>query len=323
MPRILGRTRRCWFMRNVSKFPGLFLALVLIAAGGAAQETESTAPGEIHRYELLVQQPATKDKGMVWWKLAMLYQDAARYADAEHAYKQALRLLQSSGRTIQANLKDQMGTMYVETGRYAEAEQLEQNALALREAQQDALGIGLSWMHLAMLSLGKRQNAEGEMYAELAVERLIPDRSEKAGQNTATPEQKMTALIYLSLARCAARNCVDALAPLKRAMTIADASYPKQSFPVAYITFLEGYARWKRGDSHSAARLMKSGTEGMEVRLGWGHPTYISAMRQYEKLLMQSGHEAEAAEVKQKLLRLPGVQPATQSARAEGIASLR
>ena len=47
---------------------------------------------------------------------------------------------------------------------------------------------------LAMLSLGKHQNAEGEMYAELAAERLVPEGSARAERNDATPEQKMTAL---------------------------------------------------------------------------------------------------------------------------------
>jgi hypothetical protein len=188
--------------------------------------------------------------------------------------------------------------------------------MALREEQSDQLGVGLSWMHLAMLSLGKKDNSGGEMYAELAVERLVPNH----GESGATQEQKMTALTYLALARCAAHSCADALSPLKKAMKIAEKSYGVGSFPAAYIAFLEGYADWKLGKSGEAAKLMQSGTEGMEAELGWGHPTFISAMRQYEGFLVATHRSAEAAEVRAKLDRLSSssAQRAEQSARVEG-----
>lgn len=310
-------------MRNVSKLMLLVFAFPAVDVIGMAQAQQiASGSDEVHRYEMSVRQPAVKNDGMTWWRLAMHYQDSARYADAEHAYLRALEFLRSSDQTTQANLMDQLGTLYVQMGRYPEAAEMEQKALALREAQKDSLGVGLSWMHLAMLSLGTHQNVNGEAYAELAVERLVPDRSTRTEPNSATPEQKMTALIYLSLARCAAHNCAGAFSPLKKAMTIAEANYPKQSFPVAYISFLEGYSQWKRGDTRSAATLMKSGTEGMDAQLGWGHPTYLSAMQQYETFLTQSGHESEAAEVKRKIARLSGSQPALQSANAEQVPAL-
>jgi len=311
-------------MRNVSRFLVLVLfEFVVFPAGGVAQGAKTTGePGDIHRYELLVQQPTEANNGAAWWKLAMLYQDAARYAESEHAYRRAIELLRTSDALTQANLMDNLGTMYVETARYTDAEQLEQKALAIRKDRKDSLGIGLSWMHLAMLSLGRQQNADGEMYAELAVSRLVPDRRIGTENDFATPEQKMTALIYLSLARCATHDCAEALPPLKKAMTIAEANYPSQGLPLAYIGFLEGYAEWKRGDIRSAARLMKSGTAAMEAQLGWGHPTYISAMRQYEHFLVATRQNAEAAEIREKLARSSVPQPTAQSARSEGILAL-
>lgn len=310
-------------MRNVAKVLMLSLGWAAMAANGIAQSANSAGADEIRRYEVIVQQPVQENNGMAWWKLAVVYRDAARYADAERAYLKARDLLRSGDQTVQANLIDQLGMMYVEMGRYAEADGLEQEALAMRETQRDSLGVGLSWMHLAMLSLGERRNADGETYAELAVERLVPEQRAGTEQGAATPEQKMTALIYLSLARCAAHDCADALSPLKRAATIAEKHYPKESFPVAYIQFLEGYAGWKRGDKRSAATLMKNGTTGMEAQLGWGHPTYISAMRQYASFLEEAGRESEATEVRRKLARLPGLQPAAQSASAGEIPAMR
>lgn len=302
-------------MRNIAA--GLALTLIgWLAAGstGASQETGLRQNlDEIRAYEHLIQQPAAANDGAAWWKLAMLYQDAARYGNAEHAYTKALEFLKTEDSKTLANVMDCMGTMYVEIGQFSQAEQLEQKALVLRKEQKDQLGIGLSWMHLAMLSLGKMDYANGEMYAELAVERLVDDHKE----SEATPEEKMTALTYLALARCAGHACSGAVSPLRKAVKIAEGSNSGQSFPAAYIEYLEGYADWKLGKNGDAAKLMQSGTKGMEAQLGWGHPTYVSALRQYEAFLVATRRNSEAAEVRAKLAKLNSTQGPEQSARTE------
>ena len=293
-------------MRSATVLLGVLLA-GLSAMCGVAQGQETNAgrsAAEIREYEQIVQQAAGRSSGPAWWKLAMLYQDAARFGDAEQAYVNALELMKTGEPIPLANVMDCMGTMYVQMGRFEQGEQLERKALLIRQEQKDSLGVGLSWMHLAMLSLGKREPADGEMYAELAVERLVAGN----GESTATGEQRMTALTYLALARCAARACKDAMSPLKHAMSIAKASYPVQSFPVAYVQFLEGYVDWKRGDARAAGKLMKNGAEGMEAHLGWSHPTFVSAMQQYERFLVTTRRTAEAAEVRDKLARFAGTQ---------------
>ena len=288
------------------------LGLAAMCSALPAQEASALQTTEqIREYEQVVQGAARSD-GNAWWKLAMLYQDAARFGDAEQAYRRALELMKSGDRVSLANMMDCMGTMYVQMGRFADAEELERKALAIRQEKNDLLGVGLSWMHLAMLSLGKRESADGEMYAELAVEKLIPDK----GQSAATVEQKMTALTYLALARCAAHECKDAMTPLKRASTIAKESYSERSFPVAYIRFLEGYVDWKRGHKPAAASLMKSGTEAMEVQLGWEHPTFISAMEQYEGFLVETRRNAEAMKLHEEIAKHQGTEVLASTAKA-------
>jgi tetratricopeptide (TPR) repeat protein len=293
----------------------LGMAVLGLAVSGVAQSQSArvaSLASEIRKYEVLLEQRPDANNGGGWWKLAMLYQDAARFGDAERAYGKALELMKSGDPVALANVMDCMGTMYVQMGRYADAERLERKALDIRKEQKDSLGVGLSWMHLAMLSMGKHESADGEMYAELTVERLVPEKDE----NGATGEQKMTSLTYLALARCAAHECKDAMAPLKTAMTIAEVSYSEKSFPVSYLRFLEGYVDWKRGDDRTAAKLMKSGTEGIEAQLGWGHPTFVSAMRQYEGFLVATRRTAEATEVHEKMTRFTGEQTMAQSGSA-------
>jgi len=300
-------------MRNAGILLGMMaLGLALSGAANGQDAKPSAGANEIQKYEQLLEQASDRNNGGAWWKLAMLYQGAARFQDAERAYGKALELLKSGDAVMLANAMDCMGTLYVQMGRYAEAENLERKALATRIDRKDSLGVGLSWMHLAMLSMGKHDRANAEMYAELAVERLVPEK----GDGAATSEQKMTALTYLALARCSAHNCAGAMAPLKRAIPIAEASYAENSFPVSYVRFLEGYVDWRRGDDHAAAKLMKSGTEGMEAQLGWRHPTFITAMQQYEGFLVVTRRNFEAAEVHEKLARFAGMQTVAQRASA-------
>ena len=306
-----------------SRWSAIVFCMALMNGPVWAQNITATAlDRDIHKYELLVQDQTVQQDGPVWWHLAMLYQDAARYQDAERAYTKALELLKTGDRAMLANAMDEMGTMYMETGSYAKAEPLEREALAMRETRNDSIGVGRSWMHLAMLSLGRRDVADAERYAEMAADRLVPERAGHPAEKAATPEEKMTALIYLSLIRCAQGDCSKAISELRAASGIAQASYGAGGLPVAFTDFLLGYAYWKSGDTRSAAELMKSGTAGMEAQVGWGHPTYIAAMTQYEAFLRQIGHNAEAAEVKAKFARVQASQRPVEVAHGETILDL-
>lgn len=293
-------------MRNSKALLGV--VVIGLSAFCSAARGQMKDAGGIPDYERLVQ-ASQSGSGGASWKLAMHYQDAGKFQDSEYAYRKAVDQMKSGDPGPFANVMDCMGTMYVQMGRFEEGEQLERKALAIRQEQKDSLGVGLSWMHLAMLSLGRHDNANGEMYAELAVERLV----QESGETGATGEQKMTALTYLALARCAADRCKDATAPLKQAMTIAESAYSEKSFPVSYVRFLQGYVNWKRGDHRAAAKLMQTGVAGMEAQLGWSHPTFVSAMQQYEGFLVATRRNAEASEVREKLERFAGAQTMASS----------
>jgi len=262
----------------------------------------SSMTNSIHNYEVLVQQSVSSRDGETWFTLARLYQDVARYKDAEQAYSKALVLLKVQDPVALASAMDCMGTMYVAMGKYDKGEKRERKALTMREAQHDSLGVGLSWMHLGMLELGKHHASDAAMYAQWAVDRIVTKSGTE--QNGATPEQKMTALIDLALALCAQGRGSLALISLTQAHEIAEANYPMKSFPVAYIDFLLGYAHWKSGELELAAEQMKNGTSSMYAQLGWGHPTFIAAMEQYAGFLKETRRRTEAAEVKQQIARV-------------------
>jgi hypothetical protein len=159
-------------------------------------------------------------------------------------------------------------------------------------------------MHLAVLLLGERQIASAEAEAEMAVSLLVPEQEQTAVQAASTPEEKMTALLDLSLARCAHQGGATAIPDLRRALGIAHANYPTNSIPVGFLEFLLGYAFWKSGDDSSADGVMRKGTQELETHFGWGHPTYVQVLKQYSMFLNQTGHSTEAKDIGAKITKL-------------------
>jgi tetratricopeptide (TPR) repeat protein len=280
---------------------------------------------QIREQEVAVEKAPGKNDGEAWLKLAVLCQDAAQYRDSERAYRRALALLRSKDDATLADTLDHMGTMYVERGQLAKAESLERKALAMREAEHDLLGEGISHMHLSVLLLGRRDYSSAEAEAEIAVSLLAPEQAHHAVQTEGSPEEKMTALIDLSLARCARGGCAAAVPDLRRALGIAQVHYEANSIPVGFLDFLLGYALWKSGDFDSAEKLMKNGTQELSTQLGWGHPTYLQALKQYGIFLNQAGHTTEAEEIGARIAKIekaPGFAQ-VQSNRVPGGLDLR
>lgn len=151
--------------------------------------------------------------------------------------------------------------------------------------------------------VGKHDLATAEDDAEMAVSLVAPSQGSQI-QSTATPEQKMTALIDLSLVRCARGACAGAIPDLRRALQLANANYTPNSVPVGLLDFLLGYANWKSGDNRAAVQQMKIGTSELASQLSWGHPTYIAVLKQYRTFLTETGEPAEASELEAKIAAL-------------------
>jgi tetratricopeptide (TPR) repeat protein len=248
-----------------------------------------------------LKQPGGERDGKNWLKLAGMYEVEGRYNDAERAYRRAIQLIGTQDPGVLADSMDLLGMLYAQEGKLKRAEETEQAALEMREAHGDRLGIGLSWMNLAMISLGEHRVGEATRYAEWAVDRLVPATPEKQSQESI--EQQMTALIYLSEVREAEGDYPSALVELGRARKIGEGKYSASSFPLAYIDFLLGYAHWKNGEPDLAAELMKEGATGIQAGLGWRHPTCVRLMVHYAAFLKQTQRRAEAAELRKTMAR--------------------
>ena len=283
----------------------ILMSIAMMCLTASAQQIAANPFADrIRAQQSAVSKLPGQSDGAEWLKLAIVYQDAARYTDAEFAYRNSIALLKHEDHSTLATALDHMGTMYVECGKFAKAEPLERKALAIRQDANDTEAIGTSYAHLANLSYGRHDLASAEADAKMAVSILVPERSAHDSRSSATPEEQMSALINLSLIRCANGQYAGATHDLDRALRLARAYYPPNSVPVGFIDFLLGYADWKSGKDPTAAELMKNGTSEMETQLGWGHPTYIAALRQYRTFLAEQGHGAEAEELTAKIADL-------------------
>lgn len=293
-------------MRNQARLAATILTGIGMMCAQTPAQQSATNPflEKIRVQEFTVNHSPGNADGIAWLKLAILCQDAARYTDAESAYRKAISLLRNRDRSALAAALDHMGTLYVERGEFAKAEPLERKALEIREDAKDTEGIGTSYAHLASLSYGGHDLAEAEADAETAASILIPENPNNSAQIHATPEEQMSALINLSLIRCARGACVGTVHDLNRALNLAHAHYAINSVPVGFIDFLLGYVHWKSGDNRTAAELMRAGTTEMEGQFGWGHPTYVAALRQYRSFLAQRGEAAEAEELGVRIARM-------------------
>ena len=285
------------------------LALLVLTAGTRtfaqyADVDPRTLPAQIAAQKLAVQTAPNNKDSQAWLKLAVLLQDAGSYRESEDAYRQTIALLRAPDPLTTADVFDHMGTMYVASGQLSKAEPVERHALAIRENQHDKLGAGVSHMHLAMLLLSQNALNSAETEAETAVSLLVPEYSHLEAVSSATPEEKMTALIDLSLVRCAAGSSRSAVPDLQRALQIAHQNYSENSLPVGYIDFLLGYAYWKSGDSKDAGIQMTAGVHKLAAIIGWGHPAWLTTLQQYRTFLAETkqwGKERQVAAEIEKL----------------------
>lgn len=273
-----------------------------LALGQAGPGTELAS--RIHAGESTVRSRPGQTDGVAWLRLAVLYQDAADYDDAERAFRRAIKLLKPVDRKQYADALDRTAVMYVERGKYAQAQKLEQKALAIRESEHDTTGVGRSLMHLSLVAYGRNDLGGAESDAEMAVSLLAPEGAAPTGPGGATPEERMSALIDLGLIRCAQGSCDRATHPLARALQLAKADYERNSVPVGFVNFLLGYTRAKSGDLEGGAELMKSGIEEMKTQLGWGHPTYVAALKEYRATLIQAGRKDDAGRIEVSIAEL-------------------
>jgi tetratricopeptide (TPR) repeat protein len=235
--------------------------------------------------------------GKTYAQLGLLYEDAAQWQRSEAVLEHAVSLLRHTAEPSGelAIAVSQLGSLHVAMGKLRESEKEEQEALRLREKLDDRLQIARSWNDLAALCLAQHKFEKARDFAQMAVAEFVANRQARAFD-------RISARYALAVALCSIKACPSAIPMLKDALGEAKEALDPNDFPIGLGSFLLGYAYWKSGDISDAGGYLQEGTAAMNAQLGWGHPFYLSALKQYAQFLREN-QSVEAANVLERRIR--------------------
>jgi tetratricopeptide (TPR) repeat protein len=225
----------------------------------------------------------------VYLNLGGMYEVAAMYPRAEDAIARAISLIRSGvkGDLPQALLA--MGSLHVGMGEFRKAERDENEALRLQEATDDRKGMAQSWGYLAATYFKEKKYDQAIDDGQRAMDLLGSAPHTDAVDRIAVRQT-------LANAYCMLGDCERGLPLLRESLEIAKTAYGEDSPPAALAYYLLGYTSWRAGD-RVGAQAMERGLRGMKGTLGWGHPVYVQAMKNYALFLRESGQVAMAGRV--------------------------
>jgi tetratricopeptide (TPR) repeat protein len=299
-------------MMNLRLFFRPLLALLLATCAFGQQtapEIPTRAEGlrQIAMYEAAIKDARSARASDVvmatmFSRLASLNVDAGRYGESEAALEQAISLWRRSPASSGELAKDidTLGWVHVEMGKMRQAERDDLEALKLREGVGDSLEIARSWNSLAALYLRWNRYVTARDFARRAMD-------EFALNPRADVVDKVSSQFGLSMALCSMKDCPSAISLLKEGIRIANATFQPKAFPIGVGYFLLGYAYWQSGQLSEADEFMREGTAIMKGQLGWGHPFYLKALRQYALFLRKSKRQEDAKVVEHEIRQAEAV----------------
>jgi tetratricopeptide (TPR) repeat protein len=279
-------------------------------------ETEQTAPvaanaGIVFKQQLMhriaLEEEALRQKesahvanvelSRAYDQLGMSYERAAAWERSEAALEHAVSLLRH---TLQASedlalVLSDLGNLHIMMGKLRDSEKEELEALKVRQDLGDRLLVARSWNDLAVLYLKKQKFEKAVDFARRAEAEFV------ANGKTDTLD-RISVRLTLAEALCSLKDCASTIPMLKATLQEATATLPQEELPVGLSVFLLGYAYWKSGEMSLAGEYLERGTRLMSVRLGWGHPAYLNALKHYANFLRET-QRIEAAKVVERQIR--------------------
>jgi tetratricopeptide (TPR) repeat protein len=238
---------------------------------------------------------ANLELGKVYLELGLLYEDAAWWDRSEAALTHAVPLLRTGPMPDLATVIGELGSLHIAMGKLRDSEKEEKEALKIRQSFGDPLQIARSQNDLAILYLTKQNYRKAKDFAQAAEAELATDER-------ASVTDRMIAQLILSEALCYLKECVSAIPLLKANLEAAKTKMSSNDFPIGVSKFLLGFGYWKSGDMSRAEEYLRDGIAQMGIQLGWGHPTYVRALRQYA-LFLHETHQMEAASAVERSIR--------------------
>jgi len=230
-------------------------------------------------------------------QLGLSYESAAAFERSEAALKHAVSLLGHLSEPSEdlAGALSLLGNLHIMMGKLRDTEKEELEALKLRQDLGDPLLVARSWNDLAVLYLKKQKFEKAIDFARRA-------EAEFVANGKADALDRISVRLALAEALCSLKDCASTIPMLKATLQETTATMPQEELPIGFSNFLLGYAYWKSGEMSLAGEYLERGTRLMSVRLGWGHPAYLNALKHYANFLRES-QRIEAAKVVELQIR--------------------
>jgi tetratricopeptide (TPR) repeat protein len=230
------------------------------------------------------------DLARAWEVLGLTYTDQGAFSAAQHAFEQALYLLQSLPENVRdyAAALDNFGLLYRAMGQLETATDLRLKTLHIYEQIGDHSGIARACNNLASLALMQRDMKKAAKYLKRSAEEM------KVA--TALDDDDVAA-IYSMQAEFANvnGNTQAAIDGYEHAMQLWKRAHKGDHQNTGWGYVLLGRAHANAGRIDEATREMQQGLSILDRTLGRTNPHYLEAEIAYSRLLDATGaHDAAA-----------------------------
>lgn len=235
----------------------------------------------------------TVSTGKAWNILGLAYDDQGDFAQAQHAYEESLRILESLPDNIRdyAMALNDFGGLYVATGQFEVADKLRIKVLGLYEKVGDHGGIARTSGDLAGTAFSQNKVGRGSKYLERAVkEARLANDLEDDDRATIVSLQGWQAQLNGDFAMSVMRY--------QQSLDLLSRYYGEEHPSTGWSYLLLGEAHAEAGQLTSALGEMRQGVAILERTLSRQNPHYLAAEMAYSRVLDATGSHSEAAQIK-------------------------
>lgn len=288
------------YSHTIHALLGLLLCVQLLPAQstGSSQLADAAALRDKGEYgqALRILEPLTTSSGpeftdaaKTWILLGSLYQDLARYPEAQRAYQTAISLSKSrrGSERVEAVAMDNLGSLYLAMGQLEMSKRLRLRVLRSAEAAGDHEEMLRIYNNLAAIAIGQRNVKEtrrwlGHAFAEIKLSSQVRADDLAAIHSNAG---------WLSEHdRDYAQAATHYEAALQSWTELHGMNHPLTGW--GYV--LRGRAHSLLGETTQGLEDVKTGLAIIEKTLGTGVPLYFQARMQYADALSAAGASREA-----------------------------
>jgi tetratricopeptide (TPR) repeat protein len=229
--------------------------------------------------------------GRAWIVLGLAYTDQGVIGPAQHAYEQAISILQPLPENVRdyASALDNFGAFYRAMGQLKTSTDLRLKTLHLYKQIGDHSGLARACNNLAMLALQQRDGKKAKKYLSCSAEEMkvataLDDDDVAAIYSTQAEFDRLNG------------NTPAAIAGYERAMQIWRRAHKGDHPNIGWGCMLLGRLYATAGRISDAEKEMQQGLSILDRTLGRTNPRYLEAEIAYSRLLDQTGaHDAAAS----------------------------